>query len=160
MSFGSMGFLIRFFLKNIPCLQPSTIPLAYRSGRDITFLSITDTVKLNWLYGLQGSGQFVSGCIPWYLCQMLSQNLWPRALWPFRVLLLSIETELLTQGPLPLFHKRYEGTPGNPCSGLHFQSWTAGKKKGVPFFFFFCEMVTVRICANFRDLFLREGFCL
>lgn len=23
-----------------------------------------------------------------------------------------------------------------------------------------CEMVTVKICANFRDLFLREGFCL
>lgn len=53
-------FLTNFFLENISCLQPYTVHLAYRLGRDITFLSITDTVELKWLYGLQGSGQSLS----------------------------------------------------------------------------------------------------
>lgn len=53
-------FLINFFLENIPCLQPYSVYLAYRLGRNITFLSITDTVELKWLYGLQGNGQSLS----------------------------------------------------------------------------------------------------
>lgn len=68
--------------------------------------------------------EFISGCYEISLLSMPNVKSEPVATCPlaFQSVAAKHWNKILNPGAFALCHKRYEGPPGNPWSGLHFRS--------------------------------------